>query len=167
GRPPPSSGWRNLVPLSEGDAVSLPEPIERAPVNAEKLGGQLLVPPGLSQETADVMGDDVAQAQARRRGRAVSSGGAADLRGKILGMQHGIRGQRHRPLDRVLELTHVAGPVVTHQQCEGVGPDGGDRSTARYPKAPQVIFRQGWEDRTTRKKPGDGEPTDAHAGTAA
>src|SRR5439155_15681548 len=79
---PSSTHFPYTTLFRSGDAVSLPEPIERAPVNAEKLGGQLLVPPGLSQDTADVMGDDLAQAQARVRGRAVSSGGAADLRGK-------------------------------------------------------------------------------------
>ena len=63
-------GLISLAPivLAQADPVPLRQAIERAAVDSEKLGGELLVPARLAQHTTDVTGHDAAQAQ-RRSGR--------------------------------------------------------------------------------------------------
>jgi len=55
-----SAGVRPSVSLAlvEGNPVSLGETVEGAAVDAEELGGKLLVPPGMPQHPADVSRDD-------------------------------------------------------------------------------------------------------------
>src|ERR1700752_426828 len=55
---------------------------------------------------------------ARESGRTSAGRVGAPGGGQIVGHDHGRRGQRDRALDHVLELAHVAGPVVADEQVE-------------------------------------------------
>jgi radical SAM superfamily enzyme YgiQ (UPF0313 family) len=57
------AGGPSLAP-AQRDPVALGQAIEGPPVDAEKLGGQLLVPPGVLEDAADVTGDRLPQGQA-------------------------------------------------------------------------------------------------------
>src|SRR5437899_6131745 len=105
------------VTLLQHDPVALGEAIERPPVDAEELGGALLVPARLLEHAADVARDDAAEAQGRRRGRPAARGDHRlnALGRQIFGLEHRVRGQGDGPLDGVLELADVAGPVVGGQ----------------------------------------------------
>src|SRR5206468_6854448 len=70
--------------LAQADPVALRQAIERAAVDPEELGRELLVPARLAQHAADVAGHDAAQAQ-RRAGRIGRGHRPHALRREILG----------------------------------------------------------------------------------
>src|SRR5262245_6961243 len=52
--------------LAGGDSVPLRQSVERAPMDAEELSGELLVPPRLFQDPAQMASDHLVEAQRRR-----------------------------------------------------------------------------------------------------
>src|SRR2546428_2416338 len=113
--------------LAQADPVPFGQPVEGPPVNAEQLGGKLLVPSRLPQDAVDVAADNPAEAQRRSGGRPAGRAHRLDtLRRQIPGKQH--RGRRHRDpaLDGVLELADVSGPIVRDQPRHGLGSDVGN-----------------------------------------
>src|SRR5215470_15544968 len=100
---------RIRLALAQADPVALGQAIERAAMDSEELGGELLVPARLAQHPADVAGHDAAQAQ--RRAGAVGRGHRPHaLRREIFRADDRARRQRHGALDGVLELADVPGP---------------------------------------------------------
>src|SRR6267378_6721274 len=98
------------VTLAQVDAVSLRQAIERAPVNAEQLGGELLVPARLAQHAMDMARHDSTKAE-RRAGSVGGRRRPDTLRRQILGTDDRARRQRDGALDGVLQLPDVPGPV--------------------------------------------------------
>src|SRR5262245_62799186 len=84
-------------------------------MDAQELGGELLVPARLLQHAAEMSLHDFLQAEGGGASRLWPTG-AGQLRREVVGQQHGVRGQSGRPLDGVLELAHVAGPVVRDEE---------------------------------------------------
>src|SRR5215470_8594958 len=100
---------RIRLALAQADSVALGQAIERAAMDSEELGGELLVPARLAQHPADVASHDAAQAQ--RRAGAVGRGHRPHaLRREIFRADDRARRQRHGALDGVLELADVPGP---------------------------------------------------------
>src|SRR2546425_8590837 len=99
------------VALAQADAVPLREAIERAPVNAEELSRQLLVPARLAQHAVNMARHDSTEAE--RRSRRVGGGHRPDtLLRQVLRTDDRARRQGDGALDGVLQLTDVPGPVV-------------------------------------------------------
>ena len=82
--------------------MSLRQTIERAAMDAEQLGGELLVPSCHLQHTADVVFDDMRESERRAGGRSGLAHGAHQLWRQIGGEEHRIRGQGSCPFDGVL-----------------------------------------------------------------
>ena len=52
--------------------------------------------------------------------------GGLQAGGQVVGVDRPSLAHQHRPLDAVLQLAHVARPVVAHQQVDGAGGDAAD-----------------------------------------
>src|SRR5215469_3259427 len=100
--------------LFEANAMALRQAIQRAPMDAEKLRGELLVPARLLQNATHMSPDDVLEAEGG--GASVSRGrGVEQPRWQVFRDQIGLRAQRRRALDRVLQLAHVPRPIVADE----------------------------------------------------
>ena len=91
-------------------------------------GGELFVALGVIEGGADHAALDLVE---RRSDREVEVAGAAlrgrDRRREVFGDDRRALAEHDRALDHVLELAHVAGPVVAHQQIERGALDGDAR----------------------------------------
>ena len=119
-RPPRRGGARRGRGLYRPDAVLLELVVERAGLDAEQARGlgldaaALVV--GLQDQLALEILEDLGQRHlARGHGERVLAGAAAHARGQRAEIDLGALGEHQRLLDHVLELAHVAGPVVGHE----------------------------------------------------
>src|SRR6266542_3843341 len=101
--------------LVRGDPVAQDFPVEGLWIDMQEGGGLGAVAAHLLQDRDDVLSLDVLQAPARRPRRRLPG---ADLGGQILRLDLVLGAEDHGPLDRMLQLPHIAGPVVTLQRAE-------------------------------------------------
>src|SRR6267378_4178114 len=94
------------VTLAQVDAVSLRQAIERAPVNAEQLGGELLVPARLAQHAMDMARHDSTKAE-RRAGSVKKKRRPNTLRRQILKTNNQTHHQHNNTLNNILQLPNI------------------------------------------------------------
>jgi hypothetical protein len=98
------------------EAVAAHLGVERAPVDSQTPGGELLVAVGLMEGLDDALSLEIAQ-----RSRHVGGPGALPQRGRqVLPLDHLAPAEHDQALDDVLDLSHVAGPGIVHQGIDDV-----------------------------------------------
>ena len=112
---------------SAGAPLALERAVERAAIDAEDLGGALLVAAGLAQDELDVAALELGQRraivdEAAGGARAGAARAPRDLGRQIRRQDDAVLGQRERALDDVLQLAHVAGPA--RSRCSSASASG-------------------------------------------
>src|SRR5437867_906340 len=78
---------------------------------------------GVLAETADAFDELPLDDLLERRVHGDRGGGRHRTDGQVLGQDDAGRGHHHRALDHILQLAHVAGPIVADQTIERLGGD--------------------------------------------
>src|SRR5712692_2104812 len=125
-----SRGFGQVLGLFDAaDAPGRHSGDERIAVYAQAARGAALVPV-LPLERAKKIGllEPVSRLAERERltsdvARALTDFVDGQVHGQVVEPDHGARGQGHAPLDDVLELAHIAGPVIGHEGGQGAPRD--------------------------------------------